>query len=37
MKNFEAVKDAQVKEKNWDYYRDISNYPIFKNRKLDLK
>tara|TARA_B100001094_G_scaffold333329_1_gene410743 strand:+ start:2320 stop:2961 length:642 start_codon:yes stop_codon:yes gene_type:complete len=37
MKNFEAVKDAQVKEKNWDYYRDISNYPIFKTRKFDLK
>lgn len=37
MKNFDAVKDAQVKEKNWDYYRDISNYPIFKGRKLELK
>ena len=37
IKNFDAVKDAQVKEKNWDYYRDISNYPIFKGRKLELK
>ena len=30
IKNFDAVKDAQVKEKNWDYYRRIDNYPIFK-------
>lgn len=37
IKNFDAVKDAQVKEKNWDYYRDISNYPIFKKRQFDLK
>tara|TARA_B100000073_G_C23595037_1_gene517984 strand:+ start:265 stop:903 length:639 start_codon:yes stop_codon:yes gene_type:complete len=34
MKNFEAVKDAQVKEKNWDYYRRIDNYPIFKKKKF---
>ena len=32
LKNFEAVKDAQVKEKNWDYYRRIDNYPIFKKK-----
>ena len=36
LKNFDAVKDAQVKEKNWDYYRRIDNYPIFKKKKLEL-
>ena len=34
LKNFDAVKDAQVKEKNWDYYRRIDNYPIFKKKKF---
>ena len=32
MKNFEAVKDMQVKKKDWDYYRRIDNYPIFKKK-----
>jgi len=34
LKNFDAVKDAQVKEKNWDYYRRIDDYPIFKKKKF---
>ena len=33
LKNFEAVKDAQVKKKDWDYYRRIDNYPIFKKKE----
>jgi len=29
LENFDKVKDAPVKAKNWDWYRDVSKYPIF--------
>jgi len=30
LKNFEKVKDIPRKEKNWDWYPDIHELPVFK-------
>lgn len=32
LQNFEKVKDAPVKQKHWDWYRDVSTHPIFKEK-----